>query len=86
MDDSFKKDIVNGIGVYLTELGEYPVLLFNDHEYVFSTPDNIFAWTRDGMTNTPETRKSYGKIKFKLYDLKETCQTTYIEKDIKDAP
>jgi hypothetical protein len=71
MEEVFKKDIVDGLGVYLTELGEYPVLLFNDHQYVFSTADNKFAWLRDGTPNTPDTRQIHGKIRFKLYNLVE---------------
>ncbi len=62
-------EIVTGLGVYMTELGDFPVLLFNDHEVVFSTADNKYAWTRDGRPNTPDTRRDHGSIRIKLYHL-----------------
>lgn len=64
-------DIVNGIGVYLTELGSLPVLVTKDHEVVFLTPCNTYGWTRDGKANGPKTRADHGNIWVKLFELKE---------------
>jgi hypothetical protein len=64
-------DIVNGIGVYLTDLGRVPVLVTADHEVVFLTPCHTYGWTRDGKANSPQTRADHGDIRAKLYDLAE---------------
>lgn len=65
------EDIINSIGVYMTELGKVPVLVTEDHVVVFGTPCHRYAWTRDGEPNTPLTRADHGRIRVKLYDLVE---------------
>ncbi len=62
-------DVVNGPGVYVTEQGACPILIFNDHEVVFTTADYQYAWTRDGKPNNPETRRDHGAVRAKLFDL-----------------